>query len=259
MHGEKAGLTKKQLTNVGHFLNLFADVEAALKNRLNLTTDDRTGIQTLVNNYEKANPYWMNSANRLRQLADIRNLLTHQRGTAFGYPVAVTERSIDVLLEIKQRLIHPEAVQAKFCREVKTVSATASLASVVALAFENGYSQFPVVDDGQFCGLITETEIIRWLGRRAKANEAEVNLRNVCVTTVLKEKDPTSKGITIFCFECLDAPVEEVMSLFSRKTMLEVVLLTESGNKLKPIEGIITQWDAARYPTFSERTDKKFS
>src|SRR6266540_3683254 len=45
---------------------------------------------------------------------------------------------------------------------------------VVALAFENGFSQFPVVDDGQFRGLVTENEIIRWLGRRVKANAFEV-------------------------------------------------------------------------------------
>lgn len=258
MHNEKAGLTSEQLTNVRHFLILFADVEAALKNRLDLKADNRTRLQTLINDYAKANPFWTNSANQLRQLAEIRNLLVHQCGIEFGYPVAVTERSIGVLLEIKQHLLHPEKVQAKFCRKVKTVSASASLASVVALAFENGYSQFPVVDDGRFFGLITETEIIRWLGRRAKANKAEVDLREVCVKTVLKEKDPTTKGIAIFQFECLDAPVEEVMGLFSRP-MLEVVLLNKSGDKHTPIEGIITQWDAARYPTFSRRTDKRFS
>jgi hypothetical protein len=38
------------------------------------------------------------------------------------------------------------------------------------------------------------------------------------------------------------------MGLFQRQPALEVVLLTESGGKNTPIEGIVTQWDAARYP-----------
>jgi predicted transcriptional regulator len=161
--------------------------------------------------------------------------------------VAVTSISVVALREIKEHLVCPQPVSTRFCRAVKTVSATDSLAHVVALAFENGFSQFPVVDDGQFRGLVTENEITRWLGRRVKANEPEVDLRMASVTTVLKEKDPTSKGIAIFRFKNLDAPVEEVMGLFSLDATLEVVLLTKSGSKHTPIEGIITQWDAARF------------
>src|SRR5258708_4232793 len=248
MHNNKAGLTKSQRENVEHFLDLFAEVEVALKGRLNLQANDRTGARVLINGYEAKNSYWRDSASRLRRLADIRNVLTHQRGTDFGYPVAVTANSTAALREIKEHLVRPEPVSTRFCREVKTVSATDSLAHVVALAFENGFSQFPVVDDGQFRGLVTENEMIRWLGRRVKANASEVDLRQVSVKTVLKEKDPTTKGSSIFRFKCLDAPVEEDLSLFSIEPLLEVVLLSQSGSKRTQIEGIITQWDAARYP-----------
>jgi len=241
------GLTKKQREHVTHFLDLFGDIEAALKKRLDVPADDRTGVRVLVNGYETRNPYWRESANRLRHLADVRNVLTHQRGTTFGFPLAVTSHSIDALREIKEHLLRPEPVSGRYCREVLTVSGADSVAHVVALAFGNGFSQFPVVDDGQFGGLVTETEITRWLGRRVKANSANVNLQNAQVKTVLKEKDPTTRGIRIFRFKSLDAPVEEVMGLFPMETTLEVVLLSKSGSKHTPIEGIITQWDAARF------------
>jgi hypothetical protein len=55
------------------------------------------------------------------------------------------------------------------------------------------------------------------------------------------------RGIQIFHFEKLDAPVEDVMGRFSREAALEVILLTRSGSKDNPLEGIVTQWDAARY------------
>jgi hypothetical protein len=73
----------------------------------------------------------------------------------------------------------------------------------------------------------------------------------VKVRTVLKEKDPFLRGIPIFCFAKPDAPVEEVMGRFANQPALEVVLLTASGRKDGPLEGIVTQWDAARFATDS--------
>jgi predicted transcriptional regulator len=253
MQDKKTGLTKNQRDIVSHFLDLFTDIEAALKKRLHLAADDRTGVAVIINRYEAKNPYWRDSANCLRNLADIRNVLTHQRSAAFGYPVAVTAHSVNALSEIKQHLFHPEPASTRYCCEVKTVSGTDSLAHVVTLAFDNGFSQFPVIDNGQFHGLVTETEITRWLGRRVKMNTAEVDLRNAFVKKLLKEKDPSTRGIAIFCFNRLNAPLEEVMGLFSTEPTLEVVLLTQSGNKDTRIEGIITQWDAARFAHPRER------
>jgi len=247
MRGERLGLTRKQRENVGHFLDLFTDVEAVLKKRLGLPSDDKTGVGALISRYDAKNQHWRDSADQLRHLASIRNVLTHQRGSAIGYPVAVTSHSIEALREIKQHLATPQPVSIKYCRAVLTVSSSDTLAHVVALSFENGFSQFPVVDAGRFGGLVTETEITRWLGHRVKANLAEVDLRKACVRTVLKEKDPTMREIAIFRFRRSDTPVEEVMGMFSREATLEVVLLTESGSKHTPIKGIVTQWDAARF------------
>jgi predicted transcriptional regulator len=241
------GLSESQRKKVEEFLHLFADVEAALKKRLRRRVNDRTKVRMLIDDYVAKNPYWADSANRLRNLADIRNLLTHQRGTKFGYPIAVAPYSLNALRQIKEQLLEPEPVSKAYRISVKTVSPEDTIAVVLTLAFENGFSQFPAVSDGRFCGLITENEIIRWLGRAAKAYSVEVNLGAVSVRAVLREKDPFLKGIAIFHFERLDAPVEEVMGRFSTERALEAILLTSTGNKQAPIEGIITQWDAARY------------
>lgn len=247
MSSETIGLTKKQRDKVEEFLHLFADVESALKKRLGLQANNRTGISTLINGYVEKNPYCTGLANRLRNLAEIRNLLTHQRGSEIGYPIAVTPFSLLALREIKEHLLKPEPVSDRYCKKVITVCDQDSLASVLAIAVDKGFSQFPVLSDGRFGGLMTENEITRWLGRRAKANSVEVNLETVSVKMVLKEKDPFWRGIPIFHFETFDAPVEEVIGRFSREPALEAILLTSNGRKDTPIEGIITQWDAARY------------
>ena len=64
---------------------------------------------------------------------------------------------------------------------------------------------------------------------------------------VVYESDDALKGIRIFRFERLDASLDEVMAKISLERAFEVVLLTSSGSKDSPIEGIITQWDAARF------------
>jgi CBS domain-containing protein len=248
MSKQPSELTSCQRKCIEDFLHLFADVERALKTKLGHRVNDVTGVRTLIDEYAAKNPYWTEPANRLRNLAEIRNLLTHQRGTACGYPIAVAPSSLYAIREIKEQLLRPEPVSIRYRKSVKTVSPDDSLAGVLALAFENGFSQFPVVNDGRFGGLITENEIIRWMGRRAQVHSVEVNLAAVTVRMVLKEKDPFLRGIPIFHFEKLEAPVEEVMGRFSAEPALEAILLTSGGDKDTPIEGIITQWDAARYP-----------
>lgn len=247
MPAKTIGLTKKQRDIVEEFLHLYADVESTLKKKLGRRPNDSTGISTLINGYVEKNPYWVDAANRLRTLAKIRNLLTHQRGTKSGYPIAVTLSSLLGLREIKDYLLKPQPVSDRYRKKVITVSDQDSLASVLTTAFEKGFSQFPVLSDERFGGLITENEITRWLGRRSKANSVEVNLAAVTVKMVLKEKDPFLRGIRIFHFEKLDAHVDDVMGRFSTEPALEVVLLTSSGSKDTSLEGIVTQWDAARY------------
>lgn len=242
------GLSERQNKEVETFLHLFADVEVALKKKLCRQANDSTSVGKLIEEYEGKNRYWIESANKLRNLKSIRNLLTHQRNSTFGYPIAVAPASISALSKIRDHLLKPERISMKYRKAVKTVRADDSLAHVLALAFDNGFSQFPVVNDGHFGGLVTENEFTRWFGRRVKANSTDLNLADVTVRMVLKEKDPSLKGIQIFHFERPDASVEEVMGKFLVEPTLEVILLTDSGDKHTPIEGIITQWDAARYP-----------
>lgn len=247
MPNHPSGLTSIQRRNIEEFRHLFAEVEKALKARLGRRVNDPTAVSRLIEEYAGKNPHWAESSNRLRNLTDIRNLLTHQCGTSFHYPIAIAPSSLHAIREIKENLLKPEPVSVRFRKGVTTVSPDDSLASVLALVFENGFSQFPVATQGKFGGLITENEIVRWLGHRTRRHSLEVNLGEVSVRIVLQEKDPFLRGMQIFHFEKLETPVEEVMGRFHAEPGLEVILLTISGGKDTPLEGIITQWDAARY------------
>jgi predicted transcriptional regulator len=248
MASNDGGLTDQQRKQIEQFLHLFSAIEQSLKRRLKLKPNDPTGFGVLVKRYLDRNPYWTDSAHQLWLLADIRNLLTHNRNTIHGYPVIVTKRSVQGLETVLEHLMSPVDAAVHYRKPVTTVAADDTLGSVVVAAYENGFSQFPVVSKDSFVGLITENEIARWLGRKAKGNGVAINLNDVAVKTVLREKDPFRKGIPIFKFVSVDSPIEEVMGLFAARPMLEAVFLSENGHRTHQIEGIITQWDAARYP-----------
>lgn len=240
-------LTARQVQDIHHFFNCFAEIERLLKAKLGRRVNDAVGIRALIEEYEKRNAFWREQADTLRNLTDIRNFLTHQRGGDSDYPVIVTSSSLARIRQINDELQRPERVDTIHRKAVVSVAPDQSLASVLSLAFVKGFSQFPVTDGGQFRGFVTENEIIRWIGRHAQTRSSIVDLARVTVKAVLKEKDPHLRGIPIFRFEKLDSGVDDVMSRFSSEPALEAVLLTATGNKTTPVEGIVTQWDAARY------------
>jgi len=228
------------------FLDTFADIERVLRTRLQLPTRDRTAVSELIERYRRVNPYWHEQASDLDHLREIRNLVTHGRNAEHGYPVLVTQKSLIRLREICRELQKARPIGANFRGAVVTVRSVDTLSSVLRLAFEHAFSQFPVVDNGRFNRVITENEITRWLGRQVSNGSTAIDLDGVTVRTVLREREPVPS--VNFRFERLDASEEEVMGLFQRQPDLEVVLLTDSGGRNKQIEGIVTQWDAARYP-----------
>lgn len=248
MPSKPDGLSKHQRAQIERFLHAYADVEAALKKRLRLAASDRTGVGQLIGRYEERVPFWSRQAQQLRALGEIRNVLTHLRSSRSGYPIAVTGDSVALLEDIRNDLMRPEDVAAEFERNVTVVSGGDSLEKVVRMAFENGFSQFPVVEGPRFLGMITETEITRWLGRRAQAGGPNVDLASVTARVLLREKDPWIEKGSIHQFSSLKTPLTEVMGLFSHFPTLEAVLLTKTGGSSAAIEGIVTQWDAARFP-----------
>ena len=237
----------RQTAQVEEFLHTFADIEVALKKRSVKSANTRSHISVLIEDYVTRNPYWCETADRLRTYKDIRNILTHRRGTKTGYPLAVTPASLQDLREIAKTLAHPRPISDNYRKRVNSVSDDDTLAKVLSTAFSCGFSQFPVVNAGKFGGLITESEIVRWLGRWTRQQRTEVNFGTTLVRNVLKEKDPYMRGIAVFRFAALDDPEVEVMARFATEQALEVILLTSCGTNRSPIEGIVTQWDAARY------------
>lgn len=170
------------------FLDTFGNIERALRTRLQLPSRDRTALGVLIERYRHRNPYWHLQAADLDHFREIRNFLTHERNNVHGFPVMVTPRSLERVLEICRELERPRSIQERYRHSVETVTSRNTLSSVLHLAYEHAFSQFPVVDDGRFNSVITENEITRWLGHQVSTGQHTIDLAGVDVRTVLEER-----------------------------------------------------------------------
>ena len=231
------------------FLHIFADIEQLLCERVAEKTVKKPPVSQLIDQYAKKNPLWKDAARELHHFREIRNFLSHERSEQHGFPVEVTENAIARLSAIKQALKDPQPISAKHRKDVTQMAPESVLADVLKKAYAKQYSQFPVMEGTDFKGLITENEITRWQGLHVEKHGANVDLAAITVDRVLNEKEPEHHPSPIFRFEEIEAREQEVMALFITHPMLEAVLLTRSGDESTAIEGIVTQWDAARYST----------
>jgi predicted transcriptional regulator len=231
------------------FLHHFGDVERSLRKRLGWKQSDRRSVSMMIEEYLAMNPYWATDASKLHRLRQIRNVLAHDRSSMDGYPAHVSHRSLTDLESICKRLTDGAKVGERFKRRVTTVALDDSLHDVVKLALEKEFSQFPVLSNGRFQGLLTENGITRWLGRYSQTNTEPLDLSKVEVKRLLKEEEKeVGREGAIYSFASMNDPLDEVMGLFAKHPMLEVVLLTDTGKPGRsPLRGIVTEWDASRH------------
>lgn len=246
--GDLPHLTAAEVERNNQFLQTFATIEGVLQDRLRVPRT--TSVSRLIRDYRGRNAYWQEDADDLIHYAQIRNFLTHEQDEDNGHPVAVSPRSLACLRAILHRLQTPRSIGEWYRHPprsaVLSVTSILRLDDVLRLAYRRRFSQFPVVDDAVFRGVITENAITRWLGRQLLDGRNQFGFSSVTVEQVMSEQEPGSEAI--FEFRRVDDGEEEVMASFHQRPNLEVVLLTESGDRNTPIGGIITQWDAARYP-----------
>lgn len=248
MEQRNDGLTTDQVKINDRFFDLYGSIEKELKRRLKLKSNDRTMMSQLVTQYVTLNPRWQNIADELRTHGELRNLLQHSRDSHTGYAAAVSPRSTERLESILESLRHPTAIGSLHRKIVTTVDYSQSIREMIRTAYENDFSQFPVLKDGQFRAFITEKTVVRWMGTLVNMGNEAIDIANTTVSDVLRSaRNPQEVSIHKFCAEA--EPAEDVMSWFQQNPELEAVLITTNGGQRSPMIGVVTEWDAARYVT----------
>ncbi|WP_416673605.1 CBS domain-containing protein [Egbenema bharatensis] len=234
-------LSQEEQTRCQTFLSTFNDIEAYL--RQTLKENEQTEFKRLIDQYIDRRKAWRSDRQKLRNLADLRNILVHQTTEPSQYPAVPSERTIKQVKQFRDRLINPLKVIPTFQREVETLTPERPLAWVFQRINACDYSQFPVYEGDRFIGLLTENGITRWLARHTVTNLTLIEFEEILITKLLPEEE-----IRTNCsFIARDISVDEVIEQFSDNLFLEAVLITQNGKKSEKLLGIATRWDILKY------------
>ncbi|OIJ15275.1 hypothetical protein BKP35_05355 [Anaerobacillus arseniciselenatis] len=189
--------------------------------------------------------------NDLRDITYLRNAIVHDKNypeTAIAEPhTHIVEKLEHILKEIQK----PQKVIPLFKKDVKTLKATSTLSEVLHLMKSYSYTQFPAFNDNQFVGLITDRSIVRWMAQNIDDIEVKIRKDDIKVSDILfvqKEKKNVvfvDKNQNLF-----DIQQKFLNHRDQYLTRLEAVLITETGDPLEKLLGIITPFDLLQTNSF---------
>lgn len=191
------------------------------------------------------------AANRQRRLArfadflieigELRNALVHSRTGEDTYIAVPMAETVLELEKIEQELFSPQRVVPQFQRKVLTLKPDQTLAEVLRLIRDDGFSRYPVYAREGFVGLLTSNGIARWAAGHVENDHLELDLTEITVSDVLARDHRKDR----VAFVSRDELLDNVDTLFSREKQLEAVLITESGKSHQKPIGMICAPDIA--------------
>ena len=223
------------------FLDAFASIEKHLR-KISQSSKD-TSIPQMIASLKREKSFSEIRAveNDLRELADLRNAIVHERGE--GAILAVpNETAVDLIKSTLKRIAQPAKIFPYFRRQgIETFLATQAIGDLVESIYQNSYSQFPIYDNKGFVDLLTSNTVARWLGSVAK-NDL-VSLNDTTIEQVL-ECTENRDHVKFMSREC---SVFEAIELFNdhegKGTRLEAILISQNGIESEKIIGMIAYSD----------------
>lgn len=172
-------------------------------------------------------------------IGDLRNAVVHQRERSYEYLSVPLPSIVENLERIRDQFKSPERVYPKFGKEVISFQAEDVLSTVLAEIHAKDFSQFPIYKQNSFLGLLTENGITRWLANHSTQVMTLIELEEITVIDLLDQEEQRSNYQLI----SRDTTMLDAENFFVRNTLLEALLITQTGKTNEKLMGIITRWD----------------
>lgn len=232
-------LPREQLDLIERFITAYNTVDHEMRKRLG--ADNGVPFSQLIRDYAARYPRW-SDLETLRMLGDLRNAVVHQREYSYAYLSVPVPAVVETMERIRDEFESPERVYPQFAREVFAFQAESPLTDVLGQIHEKGFSQFPIYQRGKYLGLLTENGITRWLAQYASHIMTLVELGEVTALDVLNREEPRLN----YQFIARDTAEIDAENIFAQKTLLEALLITQTGKAEEKLLGIITRWDVLK-------------
>jgi len=220
--------------NAIRFLNAYASIERSLNQML--CKNDYIPFKRLVRMAAKNNKIVAKNEEILKEYADLRNAIVHQRTRTEEIIAEPLDSVTDNIERIADLLNADESVYAYSTTPVRCADEHTTVQEGYHLIHEIAGDKLPVYKDGEFKGLVTMDQLAGWVVNGNSPQEPVINL----ITD--------DRGLTVFMSRkesILDAV------LFFDKTVKDsgsapVILVTENGKPQEKPIGILSTHDLSR-------------
>ena len=180
---------------------------------------------------------------KLNFYRELRNILEHKSVGKDDVIAVPSYTLITQMEEVINKIKFPKKVKDIFLKKVISFEPTDSLSKLLSAVNDNGYSQFPVFEQGKLVGIISENGITNFL-----SHSIEDDLISIKETTV---KDVLTLDETKDAFSVIseNKSIFDIESIFSKKVSegnsAFLILISTNGiiETSEDIIGIITPWD----------------
>lgn len=234
--------TNIELNNYDKYQGEFNTLHEVLKNKLN-NKDRNFGrlIQYGKDNNDKVIKNYYDELNFHREF---RNILSHSHRRGKPPVAQPSDAVIEEIVILTNRINSPKKTSDLFLKDVTHFDYNDSLAKVLQFVNDHHYSQFPVFENMQLKGLITENGITQFLSRSVK--DDVISISETIISDVIK-LDESKDSWEVVNSNTLLIDVKEI---FNKKlnagNSLFAILISNRGKNIenpKDVIGIITPWD----------------
>lgn len=229
------------MTNAERFVRAYNRIDASLRRQYDLSPS--IGFSEMIRRCAQKSAYIHAVEDKLLDYARLRNAIVHQgvREEIIAEPhtdvVEETERIAEFITT------PPNALETVATKDVVTVPHDRSLAEALALMYETGFYNLPVLKNGRLLGVLTNRLAVAELGRAVSEGKTlQFVAEELSAGSIVKD---CRAG---YHYEILgrNATLSDVLDAFERNRKLPVVLITARGVAEDGILGIVTTADIPR-------------
>jgi len=199
----------------------------------------------------RLNPRYSHLKNDIDYINDVRKIIVHKEDME-GVPVVPTDALCKKLEDILNKIKNPPKWESIAIKKEKIYSCSEDnlILDVIKVMAENTYTHVPVVKDGIFQWLLSESIYVQWLSE-------VIEKEGICTTesTISQLKKYVKKTNDDYLFLSRDADIYLIREKFEKAIQerkgevskrLGVIFITNSGKETEKILGLITAWDLGK-------------
>ncbi len=232
------------MNNTEIFLDLYKQLEDELEKKYR---EKKRRYSSVVFEYSK-DPESARYRDKIDVAREIRNLLTHNANID-GVPVI--EPSTPVIDGLKEVIDYVKAPPlalnyAKQGESIMKATLNQGVLRIMELMDKNGYSNIPVMRNGDFIGVFSKETVFRYVLFDGRKIDKSTTLED------LSKLLPVSDNRGNYAFLHRDATYDEARGIFERLTgkgkRVNVIFITENGGEQERLLGMLTPWDVMGEP-----------